>query len=389
MTAEPGLFVGCMTGTSVDGLDLALTRIHPPSSDGDDQHETLEVIAAKTLPLPSDLQKALLACGQPESSDVELLGSCDSWLGDFIGQSIRDWLSSINIASGHITAIGSHGQTVRHRPPSTTDHPFTLQIGDPNRIAEATRIQTVADFRRRDMAAGGQGAPLAPAYHQVVFGHLGSQTCVVNIGGISNLSPLDGSHQGFDSGPGNCLMDEWYRRHHGKTDADGYDAGGTWAAEGRCDTGLLNHWLTDPYFTKAPPKSTGREYFNLSWLERIGSPSDRPSASAQDLQATLAELTACSIARSITAAMNAPRFVPVCGGGRLNTHLMTRIRANLLELGHDCDVEATEHWGVDGDALEASAFAWLAYRRVCNLTGNLSAATGAQGGRILGAVYPP
>ncbi len=389
MTTERGLFVGSMTGTSVDGLDLALTRINQPNNASDDRHESVEVMAAKTLPLPKDLQTALLACGQPESSDVELLGSCDSWLGDFIGQSIREWLSSINIASGQITAIGSHGQTVRHRPPSTTAHPFTLQIGDPNRIAEATGIQTVADFRRRDMAAGGQGAPLAPAFHQVVFGHLGPQTCVVNIGGIGNLSPLDGSFQGFDSGPGNCLMDEWYRRHRTKTDTGGYDAGGAWAAGGRYDSDLLNRWLSDPYFTKAPPKSTGREYFNLGWLDRIGSSSTGPSTSPQDVQATLAELTAYSIAQSIAAAMNAPQFVPICGGGRLNTHLMERVQANLLELGHDCEVEASEHWGVDGDALEASAFAWLAYRRVCNLTGNLGAATGANGGRILGAIYPP
>jgi anhydro-N-acetylmuramic acid kinase len=184
-------------------------------------------------------------------------------------------------------------------------------------------------------------------------------------------------------------MDEWYRRHHAKLDMDGYDAGGTWAAGGRCDTALLNRWLSDPYFTKAPPKSTGREYFNLDWLEHIGASSVGPSASAQDVQATLAELTACSVAQSIATAMSTPQFVPVCGGGRLNTHLMARIEANLVELGHDCEIEATEHWGVDGDALEASAFAWLAYRRVCNLTGNLSAATGANGKRILGAIYPP
>lgn len=388
MTAENSLFVGCMTGTSVDGLDLALTRINEVPGGGD-RHETVDVVAAETLPLPTDLQTALLTCGQPESSNVELLGSCDSWLGDFIGQSIRDWLSHLDIAANRITAIGSHGQTVRHRPPGTTNHPFTLQIGDPNRIAEATGIQTVADFRRRDMAAGGQGAPLAPAYHQVVLGHLGPGTCVVNIGGISNLSPLDGSYQGFDSGPGNCLMDEWYRRHHPSMGAGGYDTDGAWAAAGRCDTDLLNRWLADPYFAKSPPKSTGREYFNLAWLEPVGSSSHDPRISAQDVQTTLAELTAYTIAESIASAMNAPQFIPVCGGGRLNSHLMTRIEANLFDRGHTCDVQATEHWGVDGDALEASAFAWLAYRRIRCLTGNLSAATGASGARTLGAIYPP
>lgn len=389
MTTENGLFVGCMTGTSVDGLDLALIQIREAVDAGDGQQETVAVIAAETLPIPAELQSALLVCGQPDSSDVELLGSCDSWLGDFIGQSIREWLARINIAASSVTAIGSHGQTVRHRPPGTADHPFTLQIGDPNRIAEATGIQTIADFRRRDMAAGGQGAPLAPAFHHVVFGHLGPETCVVNIGGISNLSPLDHSYRGFDSGPGNCLMDEWYRHHHAAKDAAGYDAGGAWAAGGRCDNDLLAQWLSDPYFAMAPPKSTGREYFNLGWLEYSGSSLDDRSVSAHDVQATLAELTACSIARSITAVMSAPRFVPICGGGRLNTHLMGRIEARLFELGHECDVKATEHWGVDGDALEASAFAWLAYRRISNLTGNLSTATGADGERILGAIYPP
>lgn len=387
MIAKTGLFVGCMTGTSVDGLDLALIRIGEPAS-GDHRQEKVDVIAADTLPLPKDLQSALLACGQPESSNVELLGSCDSWLGDFIGRSIRQWLTTNNLALEDVTAIGSHGQTVRHRPPGSTNHPFTLQIGDPNRIAEATGIQTVADFRRRDMAAGGQGAPLAPAFHQVVFGHLGPLTCVVNIGGISNLSLLDGSCRGFDSGPGNCLMDEWYRHHHAPKVARRFDAGGKWAAGGQCDYGLLNHWLSDPYFTKAPPKSTGREYFNLDWIEQVGTALDGRQTSAQDLQATLTELTARSIAQSIASVMSTPRFVPICGGGRLNTHLMARIKANLFELGHDCEVQATEHWEVDGDAMEAAAFAWLAYRRVYNLSGNLSAATGAEGGRVLGAIYP-
>lgn len=388
MTAEKGLFVGCMTGTSVDGLDLALIRVSEPADWGSSQRETVEVVAAETLPLPSDLQNALLTCGQPESSSVELLGSCDSWLGDFIGQSIRHWLAKIGVALDRVTAIGSHGQTVRHRPPGSSNHPFTLQIGDPNRIAEVTGIQTIADFRRRDMAAGGQGAPLAPAFHQVVFGHLGPQTCVVNIGGISNLSPLDGSSQGFDSGPGNCLMDEWYRLHHATVGALGYDAGGEWAAGGQCDYDLLNRFTEDPYFTKAPPKSTGREYFNLRWIEQCVTPMDGHQRSAQNLQATLLELTARSIAQSIASVMNNARFVPICGGGRLNTHLMARIEANLTESGNDCEVKATEYWNVDGDAIEASAFAWLAYRRSYNLTGNLSAATGAEGERVLGAIYP-
>lgn len=387
MTAG-GLFVGCMTGTSVDGLDLALIRVEESSGTNGLAQESVEVLAADTLALPADLQQALLACGQPDSSSVELLGSCDSYLGDFIGQSVAQWLDGHNVAATSVMAIGSHGQTVRHRPPGSAAHPFTLQIGDPNRIAEASGIQTIADFRRRDIAAGGQGAPLAPAFHQVIFGHLGSATCVVNIGGISNISPLDGSSQGFDSGPGNCLMDEWYRQHHRAPDARSFDAEGTWAASGRCDETLLNHWLLDPYFAKPQPKSTGREYFNQAWLQESGALSTANSITPENLQATLAELTARSIASAISSAMKTIDYVPVCGGGRMNAHLMSRIEANLLAKGLTCEVHATEHWNVDGDAIEAAAFAWLAYRRLSGLPGNLSAATGASGERVLGAIYP-
>lgn len=394
MKATGNLFIGCMTGTSVDGLDLALVQIDQADDMAATQDEKVAVVAAKTLALPEDLRDDLLACGQPSSSSVELLGQCDSRLGEVIGDAICQWLSSLDIAPNQITAIGSHGQTVRHRPPGTSDSPFTLQIGDPNRIAEATGIPTVADFRRRDMAAGGQGAPLAPAFHHVVFGHLGPHACVINIGGISNLSPLGSQSLGFDSGPGNCLMDEWYRQHHpsrGRPDADalGYDAQGAWAGSGQPDPSLLQRCLADPYFAAAAPKSTGREYFNSGWLERVAGKSALNQLPAEDVQSTLAELTAQSIAQAVDASMDTVTALVICGGGRLNAHLMQRIEANVIARGHtNCEVHESEHWQVDGDAVEAAAFAWLAYRRINHLPGNLSAATGASGSRILGAIYP-
>ena len=387
-----GRFIGCMTGTSVDGLDLALIDVTHPNGADEALDENVTVVAANTLPLPKTLRDALLLCAQPDHSSVELLGACDAALGEFIGISINHWLRSLGVESSSIRAIGSHGQTVRHRPSggiasTEIDNPFTLQIGDPNQIAELTGIDTVADFRRRDMAAGGQGAPLAPAFHQVLFGDRLTRPCVVNIGGISNISPLDGSFSGFDSGPGNCLMDEWFSQHHQDSEVS-FDLGGAWAASGRLDKSLLEQMLDDPFFSASAPKSTGREYFNQAWLNAQITSSQRQIA-PQDVQATLAALTALSIAQAITAQMPDVQNVPVCGGGRRNEHLLGVLKEALARTGSlsSC-VAATEHWGIDGDSVEAAAFGWLAYRRVYALSGNLVAVTGAMGSRVLGAIYP-
>lgn len=383
-----GYFVGCMTGTSVDALDLALIEVSHPNGPEPSFNEDVTVTHAHTEPLPEFLRDALLACGQPDRSSVDLLGRCDGLLGKFIGESILQWLRTLDVDPALVTAIGSHGQTVRHRPPGTVDQPFTLQIGDPNCIAELTGIDTIADFRRRDMAASGQGAPLAPAFHQVLFGKLDGQHCVLNIGGISNISPIGGHHGGFDVGPGNCLMDEWYEDHHAEDGASRFDASGAWAASGNVDDALLASLLNDTYFSQDPPKSTGREYFNRAWLRPhlariIG------EIANQDVQATLAEFTAITIADGISKSLPNVSHVPVCGGGRLNTHLLRRLECALHARGHSqCVVEPTEYWGIDGDAVEAAAFAWLAYRRHYLLPGNMTAATGAHGPRILGAIYP-
>ena len=383
-----GTFVGCMTGTSVDALDLALIEVSQPTGPKPSFNEEVTVTHAQTVPLPEILRDALLACGQPDRSSVDLLGQCDGLLGSFIGESILQWLNTLDVEPASVTAIGSHGQTVRHRPPGATDQPFTLQIGDPNCIAELTGIDTVADFRRRDMAAAGQGAPLAPAFHRVLFNKLDGQPCILNIGGISNISPLRGHHGGYDTGPGNCLMDEWYAAHHTDDRAVRFDASGAWAASGKVNDALLTSLLKDPYFSLSPPKSTGREYFNRAWLKPHLEQCHGEIAK-QDVQATLAELTAITIADGICASLPDVSHVPVCGGGRLNMHVLERLKRALHARGRrQCVVEPTEYWGVDGDAIEAAAFAWLAYRRVYLLPGNLTQATGAEGPRVLGAIYP-
>ena len=383
-----GTFVGCMTGTSVDALDLALIEVSQPTGPKPSFNEEVTVTHAQTVPLPEILRDALLACGQPDRSSVDLLGQCDGLLGSFIGESILQWLNTLDVEPASVTAIGSHGQTVRHRPPGATDQPFTLQIGDPNCIAELTGIDTVADFRRRDMAAAGQGAPLAPAFHRVLFNKLDGQPCILNIGGISNISTFGGHHGGYDTGPVNCLMDEWYAANHTDDRAVRFDASGAWAASGKVNDALLTSLLKDPYFSLSPPKSTGREYFNRAWLKPHLEQCHGEIAK-QDVQATLAELTAITIADGICASLPDVSHVPVCGGGRLNMHVLERLKRALHARGRrQCVVEPTEYWGVDGDAIEAAAFAWLAYRRVYLLPGNLTQATGAEGPRVLGAVYP-
>ncbi len=362
-------YIGCITGTSVDGLDVALVKI--------DDAEHIEVQRAETRPLPEALRQQLLQLGQPGSDDLDLLGDCDTALGIFIGETILSLLKAWEIAPGAVTAVGSHGQTVRHRPPDAyRTHGFSTQIGDPNHIAEITGIQTVADFRRRDMAAGGHGAPLVPPFHQALFGHLPGKTVVLNVGGISNISILGETPSGFDTGPGNALMDGWCTLHTGAS----YDANGNWSASGHIDETLLAEFLSDPYFALAPPKSTGREYFNQPWLSNYLQTSN---AAPADVQATLCELTARCTQQAIKQWAPDTNTLIVCGGGRLNANLMTR-----LQTGANFPVAASEQWSIDGDSIEAALFGWLAYRRLQGQSGNEPAVSGALGYRVLGALYP-
>ena len=275
-----------------------------------------------------------------------------------------------------VVAIGSHGQTVRHRPDDA--NPFTLQIGDPNQIAEVTGIRTVADFRRRDMAAGGQAAPLVPPFHEALFAESGTTRVVLNVGGISNITVLAPQNptRGFDTGPGNALMDAWYGKHQRGT----FDRDGAWAAQGRCDTDLLAALMSDPYLSEPPPKSTGKEHYHLDWLSpQLG------KTTPVDVQRTLTEFTAASIAEAVERWAPGAQTLIACGGGRLNPVLMTALDDRLGAVA----VVPCDDLGVDGDSLEAAAFAWLAMRRLAGLHGNAPAVTGARGERILGGIYDP
>ena len=313
----------------------------------------------------------LIRLAQGVGDNLELLGRADTDLGQFIGQAIKGFLKTVNLSAHEPRAIGSHGQTVRHRPSGPA--PFTLQIGDPNLIAEITGITTVADFRRRDMAAGGQAAPLVPPFHASVFATTEERRAVLNIGGIGNITVLN-PLGGFDTGPGNALLDAWCEVHTGKT----YDAQGAWASDGKVHAGLLNALLNDPYLQKPPPKSTGKEYYNLNWL----APQIPAGTQPRDVQRTLVEFTARTVVNALERWAPSVRRMLVCGGGRLNKLLMQR----LAQLSATA-VQTTDQHGWNGDAIEAAAFAWLAHQRLVAAPGNVPAVTGANGPRILGAVY--
>lgn len=361
------LYVGAISGTSVDGLDLALLQTDP----------CIKILNAETVALPDSLRDALLGLGQPGHDDLDLLGRTDRSLGRFIGDAINGFLKTANVQPRQVAAIGSHGQTVRHRPDG--DPAFTMQIGDPNQIAETTGITTVADFRRRDMAAGGQGAPLVPPFHAALFRTTEEHRAVLNIGGIANVTVLPADLQrpiaGFDTGPGNGLMDQWIMDRRGLP----FDNAGIWAASGRINEPLLSTLLQDPYISRPPPKSTGREHYNLAWLTGLGA---AMPAAAADTQATLCAFTAESAARAIRSWAPDTTRLLVCGGGRLNRTLMQGLRERTALI-----VEPSEAYGVDGDSMEAAAFAWLADQTLRGKPGNEPAVSGASGYRVLGAVY--
>ena len=371
MTNSGELYIGLMSGTSLDGIDAALLDLsaHP------------KLLAAQTYPLPDQLRSDLLALCLPGNDEIERMGVADRRLGLELGFAVTQLLRATAVPANAVRAIGSHGQTIRHRASLAVNqgsYPFTLQIGDPTSIAEITGITTVADFRRRDIAAGGQGAPLVPAFHRAVFG--GTQArAIVNIGGIANITGLgpDGNVIGFDTGPGNTLLDYWSHRHTGAH----YDCDGAWGQTGTPIPTLLEAWLRDPYFALPPPKSTGREYFHSDWLDRhLAGNTWRPA----DVQATLIELTARTITAGIVTLPFAVNSVYVCGGGAYNHHLMTRLEALL----HPRQLASTTQLGIAPEWVEAAAFAWLAQQTLRSKPGNLPSVTGAAGHRILGAVYP-
>ncbi|HEX6832068.1 MAG TPA: anhydro-N-acetylmuramic acid kinase [Rudaea sp.] len=370
MDESSDLYLGLISGTSADGIDVALARFDPAP----------HLVAAKTVAYPETLRQRLIALAQGDGRiALDELGALDVEVGRAFAAAAQTLIRDENIDAGAIRAIGSHGQTVRHRPLGAA--PYTLQIGDPNLIAEATGIATVADFRRRDLAAGGQGAPLAPAFHAAMLAQDGRARVVLNLGGIANITILPGDPgrplRGFDTGPASCLLDAWAQRQLGRP----FDRDGEFAASGRVDEGLLSALLADPYFALAPPKSTGREVFHETWLaEHLRDVAFAPA----DVQATLLALTVRSIADAVRQYAPASTEVLVCGGGVHNGVLMRRLAAELQPL----PVRSVAERGIDPDFVEAMLFAWLARERLAGRAPpNLHTVTGARGPRVLGAVY--
>ncbi|MFI4969160.1 MAG: anhydro-N-acetylmuramic acid kinase [Lysobacterales bacterium] len=363
---DSGLFLGLISGTSADGIDAALVRFAARP----------EVVATRTIAYPAASRERVIALATSRAAiALDDYGRLDVEIGEHFASAALALLHVAGVDPAMVTAIGSHGQTVCHRPGG--EHPFTLQIGDPSVIAERTGILTVADFRRADIAAGGQGAPLLPALHAAVFADPAVPRAILNLGGIANLSVLAHDHDvlGFDTGPANCLLDAWAARHLGAA----RDDGGTWARSGRVDADLLAHWLGDPYFAAIPPKSTGREVFNLDWLDaRL-----LTAAAPADVQATLLRLSARTIADAVRRYGRGALEVYACGGGVHNAALMDALREELPQLR----VETTAALGFDPDFVEAAGFAWLARARLAGEPGNLPSVTGARGPRVLGGVY--
>lgn len=357
-----------MSGTSIDGIDAALV---------DFSEHKIRLIAFDYQPYSNELRSTIHNISQAKQPVLlNDFGHLDSHLGRCFAEAATAVLQKSQLSANQITAIGSHGQTVYHAPDS--DNGFSLQIGDPNRIAEITGITTVADFRRRDIAAGGQGAPLVPAFHQAVFNPDRQSKAIINIGGIANISILDGEQVlGFDTGPGNTLLDLWCLRHRQLA----YDKNGDWAASGKVNSLLLSQCKADDYFRLPPPKSTGKEYFSLSWLEHHLH--QHPQLAPADVQATLCQLTADTIADTIKQYAQNSRQILLCGGGAHNRQLV-----KLLQQQLPIPVETTAVAGIDPDHVEAIAFAWLARQTLLGLPGNLPSVTGAQQPVILGGIYP-
>lgn len=370
--ADDLLFLGLISGTSADGIDAALVRFA-----GDEPHARPELIAGRTLPWDAGLRARLVALGQQAAMlGLDDVGELDVRIGRAFAEAANAVITDAGIQRGAVAAIGSHGQTLRHRPHG--DAPFTLQLGDPSTIAERCGIRVVADFRRRDVAAGGHGAPLVPAFHAATLHDPGEDRAALNLGGIANLTllPAHGTVRGFDTGPANGLMDAWCLRHVGHA----YDAGGAFAASGTVDDALLACLLAEPWFLAPPPKSTGRDQFHLDWVEAALAGHE----SAADVQATLLALTARTVADALRATQPGTRRVIACGGGVHNPVLL----AALAEAMPDAIIESSALHGLDPDFVEAMAFAWLARECLAGRPGNLPAVTGAAGPRVLGAVYP-
>lgn len=361
-------FIGLISGTSMDAIDAVLVSF---------EAATPRLLAHHSLPLSHEIRTELTALQQPGHDELNRTARLDIEMGRLFAQSTSELLELSGCQPREIIAIGSHGQTIRHLP--NGEYRTSFQIGDPNLIAELTGITTVADFRRRDMAAGGQGAPLVPAFHNQVFRSDTLNRVIVNIGGIANITVLPADRDepviGFDTGPGNGLMDAWIGRHQGRN----HDHRGEWAARGRVLPELLDRMLTDPYFSLAAPKSTGKEYFHLDWLQKYLA----KKMAAEDVQATLCELTATTITNAIRHVGPGTEEIYVCGGGVYNQHLMQR----LVELLKPAKTASTDELGLAPDWVEAICFAWLAKQTLHRHPANLPSVTGARHDVVLGGIF--
>jgi len=368
-TVSQKAFIGLMSGTSMDGVDGVLAYF---------TGSRVEVLASTHIVMPEDLRTACLALNQPGQDELHHAAIASIKLSHWYAEAVKQLLDQAQFASKDIAAIGCHGQTVRHQPRAG----YTLQLVNGALLAELTGITSIVDFRSRDIAAGGQGAPLVPAFHQAVFGSPHHARGIVNIGGFSNLSALrpDCAPIGFDCGPGNALLNAWIFRHQGLQ----FDSGGAWASTGTLNMPLFNALMGHPFFKQPPPRSTGREDFHLNWLDAILIETHTYSLPPEDIQRTLLELTARTITDAILQFTPELEEVYLCGGGTFNLALVKRLKS-LLSPRH---VKATGQIGVPEDQVEALAFAWLAQRTVMGEAGNLSSVTGARGARILGAIYP-
>lgn len=395
MDLNKSLFIGLLSGSSMDAVDVALVSFYESFP---------KLLSTASYPMPENFKAQCLELSQRGQGSIDDYGRLDVLAGELFAEAVLHLLKTTNVKASEVRAIGSHGQNLRHRP--NAKPPFSLQIGDPNIIAERTGILTIADFRRRDLAAGGQGAPLAPGFHAVVFGHPQENRVIVNIGGISNITLLpkgcgfkDDQEKngavilGFDTGPGNCLMDSWVTDHWGQA----FDIDGVIASKGKINEELLKACLEDPYFLASPPKSTGREYFNLAWLEHkikeikgikgIKDVSSQSALSPQDIQATLLALTVESIAQMIHAYAPSDANIFVCGGGVHNTLLMKTLTGKFEKLQKPKPIQSTEMLGIPPDWVEAMLFAWLAKQTLEGKSGNCPSVTGAKHAIPLGGIF--
>ena len=369
------IYIGVMTGTSMDGVDIIAASFDP-----------LQLHATLTVPFDPDLRDELMALTLPDDNEIDRMGKADVALAQMIGNGINQLIENHKLDRDQIKAIGSHGQTIRHRP----EYGFTLQIGDPHLITEITQIPVISDFRRRDMAAGGQGAPLVPAFHQALFQDTKIHRVILNLGGIANVSMLPAGQPdavyGFDTGPANILMDAWCERYTGQP----YDENGNWAAYGTPIRSLLDRLQAHEFFGKEPPKSTGREDFNLDWLDeqildwRSDLDYDELEDTPENIQSTLMKLTTRAIKKAIYRSSMDTGEIYVCGGGAYNGHLLEQLRWRLRK--HNWSVQTTEVLGLAPTWVEATAFAWLAKCFIEHQAGNLASVTGAKGPRILGSI---